>query len=81
MKIVNRYTKHSGLIETGSGYGDVARVSKKELLALLYAIPGDDIKITSAPHKDGRVVLVRETGGDSKLWHALAPTTKRRKDE
>jgi hypothetical protein len=74
MRIISRFNSYSGIVETGGGYTETARVDKDRLIEVLERLPAGNIILTTAPHSGGQAVLVRHASVNDLTWHVLAPT-------
>lgn len=84
MNIIKRFDEYSGIIEAGSGYGDVCRIDRDRLIELASRLPAGSLLLTSVPHDKGRAVLMKPAAEKRPLWHVLSPTFEKKakkKDE
>jgi len=73
MNVITQFNEYSALIQCGSGYGETSRVDRDKLIELLNRLPAGDVILSTAPHQDGRAVLVKGEA-DSQNWYVLTPT-------
>lgn len=84
MNIIKQFDDYSGIIETGSGYGDICQVDRDRLIELVSRLPAGSLLLTSVPHDKGRAVMLKPITEKRPLWHVLSPTFERKpkkKDE
>jgi predicted transcriptional regulator len=69
----------SGSAVIGSGYSDIARVDRDQLIKLLYEVGEGPIDISSVPHVEGRAVIIRPAKVKAvDTWFVLAPVVLER---
>jgi hypothetical protein len=78
MILIQKFNDYSGIIEAGSGYGDVSRIDRDHLIELATRLPPGDIILTTAPHDKGRAVLMKPGSEKRPWWHTLAPIKAKR---
>lgn len=75
MKIITQFNEYSGIVEAGSGYGDIIRVDRDHLIELLQRLPAGNIILSSVHHNEGaRGIIAKPDTETEPHWHTLAPT-------
>lgn len=76
VEIVEKFSDYSGIAKIGSGYDVPMEFNRQHLIDLLQKDPSDQVKLTFAPHNDGKILMVRKPDADHPLWYVLCPLVK-----